>query len=105
MSGLIPNSTTLYLRPIENIPPYQVNNCAIWLYHNKTYNNRKFRSAYEAKMWLINTEEQNPYLYKAIFAEFYDNTQYQASVLSGRNVNKYHTSTYNSYGDEPHMWF
>ncbi len=105
MSGLVPNSLTLYLRPVEYIPPFQVENCAAWLLKHKTINNRKFRSVVEAKLWLINVEENDPYLYKAIFSEFYEHTDYKSNVLSGRNVNKYQTSTYNSYGDEAHMWF
>jgi hypothetical protein len=99
MSGLIPNSLTLYLRPVEYIPPFQVNNCARWMVaHNK------FSTFLHAKKWLLVMEETKPWIYKAVMANYFDATDYKPSVNSNRDVNQYRSTNSNSYGEEWHMW-
>jgi hypothetical protein len=99
MSGLVPNSLTLYLRPIEYIPPFVINDCATWLVKNG-----KFPNIYSAKMWLANTSYNNAYLYKAVLANFFDATNYLPSVVDHRDVNRYRSNGIR-YGQEAHMWW
>jgi len=98
MSGLMRNSLTLYLRPIENIPPYRVNDCAIWM-----VSHGKFKTFIDAKKWLLIMEEQKPWIYKAIMANYFDAVDYKPSVIDHRDVNKYKSSISNSYGEDAHM--
>lgn len=100
MSGLVPNSLTLYLRPIENIQPYRVNDCAKWLVLNG-----KFKSFKDAMKWLILIEQVEPFLYKAVFADYFNATDYKQDFIDKRDVNKYRSSATNFYGEDPHMWF
>lgn len=99
MSGLVPNSTTLYLRPIEYIPPIVINACAKWLVQNN-----KFPSVYAAKMWLTNQSYSNPYRYKAVLSQYFDANDYLPSVVDHRDVNRYKSSGIR-YGQEAHMWW
>jgi hypothetical protein len=99
MSGLRPNSVTLYLRPIENIPPYRVRECAQWL-----VNHRKFPTVDIAHRWLLLMEDQDPWKYKAILANYFDAVDYTPSYVDDtKNVNDYRSSNTNYYGEEPHM--
>ena len=99
MSGLIPNSTTLYLRPIEYIPPIVINACSQWL-----VNNGEFPNIYIARQWLTNQSYKNPYLYKAVLSNYFDANDYLPSVVSNRDVNRYKSNGIR-YGQEAHMWW
>lgn len=100
MSGLIPNSLTLYLRPLASIEPYRVNDCAKWLVIKG-----KFKTYKDAITWLMDIEETQPWIYKAIFSDFFNDVDYKQNYKDKRDVNKYRSSCTNSYGEEPHMWW
>ena len=94
------NSITLYLRPQAAIPAYQVNNCATWLVKRGD-----FKTYLDAKMWLVNQEQNSPWNYRAIMSEYFEANDYQSDYKSHRDVNKYRSSASNYYGEEPHMWY
>lgn len=94
------NSLTLYMRPMASIPPYQVNNCAKWLVQRG-----QFKDFLQAKLWLINQEQTEPWNYRAILAEYFDATDYQSDYKSKRDVNKYRSTQSNYYGEDAHMWY
>lgn len=94
------NSLTLYLRPHAAIPPYRVNDCANWLVKQG-----QFKTYYEAKLWLIKEEQDNPWNYKAVMSQYFDATDYQSDYKSHRDVNKYRSTKSNYYGEDPHMWY
>lgn len=100
MSGLSPNSLTLYLRPLAAIPPYQVNNCARWLLMNGMFRNYR-----DARMWLNGLEQNQPWRFKSIMSSYYDSTDYKQDYIDKRDVNKYRSTNTKSYGEDPHMWF
>lgn len=99
MSGLRPNSLTLYLRPQAEIQPYREHDCARWLVERK-----KFRDVLTAKLWLTNMAESNPWIYRAVLSEYFEATDYKQDYHSKRDVNKYRSTTSNYYGEELHMW-
>lgn len=94
------NGLTLYLRPMAEIPAYQVNNCAKWL-----VSMGQFKNFLEAKIWLISQEQNAPWNFRAIMSEYFDVNDYQSDFKSKRDVNKYRSTKSNYYGDEAHMWF
>jgi hypothetical protein len=100
MSGLQPNSLTLYLRPIENIQPYRVIGCAKWLVQNG-----KFKTLYDAMTWLNVMAAKQPFIYKAILSDYFNAVDYKQDFLDKRDVNKYRSSATNLYGEEAHMWY
>lgn len=105
MSSYRKNSITMYLRPLEYQQRYQIRNAAKWLVYKK-----KFLHFNNALRWLSYLEKTNPWVYKNILSTYYKETDYKtyfkSSVYSNNyDVNFYKTSNYNSYGDEPHMWF
>jgi hypothetical protein len=99
MSGLVPNSITLYLRPTDAIQPYNVRQCAIWLVKKKV-----FTDVNKAISWLLFAEENDAFQYKAVMSKYFEETDYRVEFHRGRDVNKYRSSSSNYYGDEPHMW-
>lgn len=105
MSSLRPNSTTLFLRPIEYQQRYRIKDAAKWLTY-KGY----FTHPQQALTYLLNLEHYRPWIYKNIMADFYDAVDYQTKYKSSEysnnyDINFYQTSNYNRYGQEEHMWF
>lgn len=104
MSGLIRNEITLYLRPIENIQPYQKNSCARWLMEKGFFSNYK-----SAILWLYKIEMSDIRKFKAIMSRYFEETDYAQDYLSStnksENLRKYRSSANNYYGEEYHMWF
>lgn len=101
MSGLVPNSITLYLRPAAAIQPYRINDCARWL-----VTKGKFDNYTTARLWLNTLESSHPFQFKAIMSEYFDETDYKQDYMSKRDVNKYHTGNDgSSYGEEEHMYW
>lgn len=105
MSGLIPNSLTLYLRPIENIPPRVIYMCAEWMVKNNILKNPKIDTVDKALKWLTYAEDKESYNYKAVLSRFFDANDFQTKPYDTRNVNKYQSSSNNLYGEDPHMWW
>lgn len=99
MSGLYPNSLTLYLRPLDALQPYTINNCARWLVLNK-----KFKDFISARLWLQYQEDNHPFNFKAIMSHYFDVNDYKADYKSKRNVDLYHTSVGGEYGEEFMGW-
>jgi hypothetical protein len=102
MSQFEKNELAIFLRPAVAIPPYQVNNCARWLVSEK-----KFQTYDQARTWLNLQETTNSDNFKYIMGQFYiaDNTRSNYTTTPEKNVNDYHTSKNNGYGEEAHMWF
>ena len=99
MSGYRVNELTLYLRPIENQPPYQIHNCAVWL-ARKGY----AKNPINARIWLDKLQESNIWRFKSIMSAYYADTDYKPIDFEFKDVNQYRTSKLNTYGDDLHMY-
>jgi hypothetical protein len=99
MSRYQPNSITLYLQPINNQQPYQINNCANWL-----VGIGYFKTFINARNYLSVIERVKPWIFRNIMSKYYDVTEYKYPIMNTININTYRTSKYNHYGDEPHMY-
>jgi len=104
MSGHRNNSIALYLRPIDSIPPYQIDNCAKWLVATG-----QIKGLYQARVWINTLQYKQPWRFKTLMSNYY------AIIFDGHifnkphenkytEVNEYTTSNNNSYGNEPHMY-
>jgi hypothetical protein len=94
------NSDTLYLRPIENQPNYQIQNAARWLVakgEKPTYK--------QALHYVIYLESTYPWKFKTLMASFYDKFDHTIKRMKYKDVNTYKSTDSNFYGDEWHMWF
>lgn len=92
-------SIKLYLRPIENIKPYQIDNCAKWMF-KLGY----FSSLNESRYWIKNLEYQSPWKFKTLMSNYFLSMyQTKPNINKYTAVNNYVTSNINSYG-EPHMY-
>jgi len=100
MSGLRPNSITLYLRPIAYQQRYQIRNAAAWLVQKKF-----FVSFNKALKYMLFLEEYKPSTYANIMSAYYDAVDYKVSYKRTYNINDYRSSDSNLYGQEPHMWY
>jgi hypothetical protein len=105
MSGYRNNNISIYLRSIDNIPSYQIDNCAKWLVHSN-----QIQTLYHSRIWLNNLRNHHPWQFKNIMSAYYTtkpnaymyNNLYDNKYTS---VNNYVTSDNNSYGNEPHMYY
>lgn len=100
-SGWRPNSTTLYLRPVADQQPYQLERMARWLVARGD-----FKQIHRARHWLAILEDNHLWQFRAVLAMYYAETDvvkhpYQYPL----QVNDYRSTHTNLYGDEPHMWF
>ena len=107
MSGYRANELTLYLRPIDTQPPYQINNCAIWMVKNKYAANKAIADKQLAYLY-----KHNIWRYKSLLSAYYMDTDEAIHDYSThKDVNKYATSSLkendkaNRYGDELHMYY
>ena len=99
MSGYRVNELTLYLRPIENQPPYQIHNCANWLVKKRYAKNFTI-----ARLWLDKLLVSDVWRFKSLMSAYYADTDYKSKELEFKDVNSYRTSKSNIYGDELHMY-
>ena len=100
MSSTRPNSTTLYLRPIEYQQPYQIRNAA-----NMLVKQGQFNCVINATNWLVNLEESNSWKFKHIMDKYYELTDYKTDYKNTYDINTYMSNNHNAYGEEPHMWY
>jgi hypothetical protein len=98
------NEISLYLRPIDYQPNYQINNCAEWLV-KKSYAKNKIH----AYNFLNHLAQNNKWRYKSIMSAYYADVDYKYKDYSFNDVNNYRTSKltenpyYSRYG-EYHMY-
>ncbi len=94
-----PNSITLYLRPIANIQPYQIYNCAIWLVLTK-----RFKCVQSARKWLLELEMYKIWEFKAIMSAYFEYME-RSAQFSIYDVNTYRSSPIPTYGEDPNMYW
>ena len=100
MSGSRPASTTIYLRPIAYEQPYRLKDCAAWM-----YGMGRAVSPAAALKYLKHLEYYHPWSLKAVLAGYYNAIEYRPDRRQKCDIDRYHTSNINTYGQEPHMWF
>ena len=93
------NSLTLYMRPMENIPAYQIRNAANFLVFNN-----KFRTYQDALKYLLYTRIYAPWNFKAAMSDFYAAYDVTHKLSKAIDVNSYRSTNSNLYGEEYHMW-
>ena len=99
MSGVRYNDLSIYLRPIEDQQPYQLNNAAKWL-----VSIGNFKTFYQARRYISYIEYMHPWRFKTLMSNFHAATDLRKNFKVFRSLDDYRTSNVNSYGDEPHMY-
>jgi hypothetical protein len=94
------DAITMYLRPIEYQPDFQIYNAA-----NVMYKQGRFETMREALNYVLHQKKKHPWKFKQIMSDYYSWNDPMKRFPKKRDVNSYQTSNTNFYGDEGHMWF
>lgn len=96
-SGLYPNSTTLYLRPIEYTQRYRIRDAAVWM------STKRNISPANALHLLIILQTRRPAQFKNIMSAYYAEVDYETKYVAPGDPDTYRSNTAVRYGDDPHL--